>query len=94
MAIGAYRYAHEHDIHIPQELSIIGFDDIRLAVYTNPPLTTICQSKDKMGSRAAELLLGRIANQDLETRQEIIDVQLMVRDSTAHFSHIVERAAS
>ena len=94
MAIGAYRYAHEHHIHIPQELSIIGFDDIRLAAYTNPPLTTIHQSKDKMGSQAAELLLGRIANQDLGTRQEIIDVQLMVRDSTAHFSHIVERAAS
>jgi len=47
-----------------------------------------------MGSRAAELLLGRIANQDPGTRQEIIDVQLVVRDSTAQFNQIVERVAS
>lgn len=93
MAIGAYRYAHEHHIHIPQEFSIIGFDDIRLAEYTNPPLTTIRQSKDLMGSRAAELLLERIANQDLETRQEIIDIQLVVRDSTAQMSQLLEKAA-
>lgn len=83
MAIGAYRFAHENNLRVPEQLSIIGFDDVRLAAYTNPPLTTIRQSKHKMGSRAATLLLERIANRDLEARQEVLDTQLVIRGSTA-----------
>jgi LacI family transcriptional regulator len=93
MAIGAYRYAHENHLRIPQDISIIGFDDVRLAEFTNPPLTTIRQSKAKMGSQAAELLLERIANHNLEIRQEIITVQLVVRASTAHQGQIMEIVA-
>lgn len=83
MAIGAYRYAHENQLHIPHDLSIIGFDDVRLAEYTNPPLTTIRQSKAEMGAKAAELLLERIANGNQAVRQEIVPVALVVRDSTS-----------
>ena len=93
MAIGAYRYAHEKQLRIPQDLSIIGFDDIRLAEFTNPPLTTIRQSKTKMGAQAAELLLGRIANGSQSFRQEIIPVQLVERASTAQIPPILEAAA-
>jgi LacI family transcriptional regulator len=91
MAIGVYRYAHEHQLRIPEDISIIGFDDIRLAEFTNPPLTTIRQSKAEMGSQAAELLLARIANGNLAIRQEVVSVQLVERASTAKFQ-IVERA--
>jgi LacI family transcriptional regulator len=83
MAIGAYRYAFDNQLRIPQDISIIGFDDIRLAEFTNPPLTTIHQSKGKMGAKAAELLLGRITNGHLGIRQEVVGVQLVVRGSTA-----------
>lgn len=83
MAIGAYRYAHENNLKVPEQLSIVGFDDVRLAAYTNPPLTTIRQSKHVMGARAAELLMERIANQDLEPRQEILETNLVIRGSTA-----------
>ena len=60
MAIGAYRFAHEKGLRIPDQLSIVGFDDIRLAAYANPPLTTIRQSKHTMGASAAKLLLERM----------------------------------
>jgi len=93
MAIGAYRYAQEKQLRIPQDISIIGFDDIRLAEFANPPLTTIRQSKAKMGAQAAELLLGRIANGNQSFRQEIIPVQLVERASTAQKHPIVEAAA-
>ena len=93
MAIGAYRYAHEKQLRIPQDISIIGFDDIRLAEFANPPLTTIRQSKAKMGAQAAELLLGRIANGNQSFRQEIIPVQLVERASTAQKQPIVEAGA-
>jgi LacI family transcriptional regulator len=93
MAIGAYRYAHENRLRIPQDISIIGFDDIRLAEFTNPPLTTVHQSKARMGTQAAELLLERIANEDLAIRQEIVAVQLVVRASTAQKQQIVSGAA-
>lgn len=92
MAIGAYRYAHENQLRIPQDISIIGFDDVHLASYTNPPLTTVRQSKAKMGSRAADLLIERIANRRLSPRQEIIPVQLVVRASTARLNQVVEAA--
>jgi LacI family transcriptional regulator len=83
MAIGAYRFAHEKNLLVPEQLSIVGFDDVRLAAYTNPPLTTIRQSKRKMGTQAAKLLLERIAQQDLEPRQVILGTELVIRGSTA-----------
>jgi LacI family transcriptional regulator len=83
MAIGAYRFAHENNLTIPEQLSIVGFDDIRLAAYTNPPLTTIHQSKHEMGTKAAELLMERIADQELGPRQEILEINLVIRGSTS-----------
>jgi LacI family transcriptional regulator len=94
MAVGVYRFANEQQLHIPDDMSIIGFDDIPLAGFTQPPLTTVHQSKTKMGSRAAELLIERIANQDIEIRQEILDVQLVVRESTARVSQVMERSVT
>jgi LacI family transcriptional regulator len=82
MAIGAYRFAHENDLKVPGQLSIVGFDDVRLAAYTNPPLTTIHQLKHEMGSRSAELLMERIADQELKPRQVMLDTKLVIRGST------------
>jgi LacI family transcriptional regulator len=90
MAIGACRYAHDNQLRIPQDISIIGFDDIRLAEFTNPPLTSIHQSKGRMGALAAELLLERIANGNLAFRHEIVPVQLVVRSSTAYNNRATE----
>ena len=83
MAIGAYRFAHEKGLRIPDQLSIVGFDDIRLAAYAYPPLTTIRQSKHTMGASAAKLLLERMTNRELAPRLEILETQLVIRQSTA-----------
>jgi LacI family transcriptional regulator len=82
MAIGAYRFAHEKKMRVPEQLSIVGFDDVRLAAYINPPLTTIRQSKHEMGVQAAKLLLERITDQDLAPRRKIVDTELVIRGST------------
>ena len=82
MAIGVNRFAHEKGLRIPEQLSIVGFDDIRLAAYTHPPLTTIRQPKHTMGSSAAKLLLERMTNRDLAPRLVVLETQLIVREST------------
>lgn len=93
MAIGVYRFAHENNLNVPEQLSIVGFDDVRLSAYTNPPLTTVHQSKHEMGSKAAKLLMERIADQDLEPRQEILATNLIIRGSTAALLMTVEEIA-
>jgi DNA-binding LacI/PurR family transcriptional regulator len=62
IALGAIRFLHEHRIRVPDDISIIGYEDSILAGYAVPPLTTINVSKAKMGEEAARLLLIRIGN--------------------------------
>ncbi|MES0361786.1 MAG: LacI family DNA-binding transcriptional regulator [Anaerolineales bacterium] len=82
MAIGVYRFAHEKGLRIPEQLSVVGFDDIRLAAYAHPPLTTIRQPKHTMGSAAAKLLLERMNQRDSAPRLEVLEPQLITREST------------
>ena len=64
-------------------LSIVGFDDIQLASYTCPPLTTMAQPKQEMGKIVANMLIKRIQNKDLPIQQQVIQPELRVRKSTA-----------
>jgi LacI family transcriptional regulator len=83
MAIGAICAAAEAGLHVPRDLSIIGFDDIALAAYSNPPLTTIAQPKHQTGELAARMLMQRIAEPDGPLQREILRPSLMPRRSTA-----------
>lgn len=83
MAIGAICAAAEAQLRIPEDLSVIGFDDIALAAYSNPPLTTIAQPKHQTGALAARLLMERIAQRDKPLRREILQPSLCLRRSTA-----------
>lgn len=83
MAIGAICAAAAIGLRIPQDLSVIGFDDIALATYCNPPLTTIAQPKHQTGELAARLLMSRIAEPGRALRREILEPTLSVRGSTA-----------
>ena len=85
IAIGLLRAAYQTGVAVPRELSIIGFDDIAIAAYTVPPLTTISQSGEEMGRRAASLLLDMIEADDGTERPADVVLQptLIVRDSTA-----------
>ena len=85
MAIGAICAAASAGLRIPQDLSVIGFDDIALAAYSNPPLTTIAQPKHQTGELAARLLMERIATPGLALRREILEPTLCLRASTAAF---------
>jgi len=60
VAIGAYRAAHELRLRIPQDISIVGFDDIDIAAVLGPPLTTVATRSREMGSMAAEMLLAQV----------------------------------
>lgn len=91
MAIGALAAAHDANIAVPAELSIVGFDDIHLAGYINPPLTTIAQPKYELGVIAAELLLARLSDPDLPPQRRLLQAHLVVRHSTAA-PHVVPGA--
>ena len=83
MAIGAMSAALEAGLRVPTDLSVVGFDDIHLAGYVNPPLTTVAQPKFELGRTAARMLLERIDKRDLAPRRCLLPTQLVVRHSTA-----------
>ncbi|MGA8143292.1 MAG: LacI family DNA-binding transcriptional regulator [Candidatus Acidiferrales bacterium] len=84
-AIGAIRALHEAGRRVPEDVSVVGFDDIQSAAYQNPPLTTIRQPLRKMGEIAAETLLRRIANPSDKSYPKVIAVEseLVVRGSSS-----------
>lgn len=82
LAIGVMRAAWELSIDIPNDLSIIGYDDEPDARFTRPALTTVRQPQYEMGTRAAALLFERIDNPALPQRQVIVQPQLIVRETT------------
>ncbi len=79
-AFGAMKYCKEVGIKIPEDISIIGFDDDRVSSYCNPPLTTFKQDKDAIAKHAAEILLKKIQG---ETVPELIQIpaELIIRES-------------
>jgi LacI family transcriptional regulator len=85
MAIGAMRAAIDLGYRIPEDLSIIGYDDVQMTKYTNPQLTTISQPMFEMGNRAAEMLIERIHELEIPTRKKILEPNLVVRGSTAKY---------
>ena len=83
MAIGALHAAHEAGIDVPGDLAIVGFDDIELAAYTSPPLTTVAQPKEAIGTGAVGLLLERLRDGRTAPRRAILQPELHRRASTA-----------
>ncbi|NVM99725.1 LacI family DNA-binding transcriptional regulator [Arthrobacter sp. SDTb3-6] len=83
MAFGVIRALGELGRRIPGDVSVVGIDDIDLAAYANPPLTTIRQSFEDTGRRAVLHLLAQIADPDREGCPELVAPTLVVRGSTA-----------
>jgi DNA-binding LacI/PurR family transcriptional regulator len=80
IAVGVLTVCHERGIAIPQRLSIVGFDDIRMASYVMPTLTTICQPKVEMGRLATQVLLDLLHNRP--GQNHLIQLELICRAST------------
>ena len=79
-ALGAIRAAHAVGLRVPRDLSIVGFDDIDLAPYFEPPLTTVAQPKRQMGEKAVHMVLELLAGNAVEDC--VLPSRLIVRGST------------
>lgn len=83
MALGAIHALREAGRRVPQDVSVVGFDDIPEAAYFDPPLTTLRQDFGALGQQAVELLLARIATPDAPAHQRVLYPQLIERASVA-----------
>jgi len=83
MALGLLRLLHEHGRRVPQDVSVVGFDDIPEAEFFLPPLTTVRQDFNEMGRLALHCLLDGIGAPERSTTPSIVPAQLIVRASAA-----------
>lgn len=82
MAIGAARALHQHKIRVPDDVELIGFDDIEFAAMLEPPLSTIAQPAQEMGASSAELLLRLIGGQKPRQKTLVMRPRLVLRGTT------------
>lgn len=83
MAIGVMDRIKEAGLSVPKDISIIGFDDIEISSFINPSLTTVRQSIYEIGKRSTELLLDLINKKRTSPISELLDVELIIRESTS-----------
>ncbi len=83
MAIGAMFQAKKMGLRIPQDLSVVGFDDIKASQFTDPPLTTVAQPRFQLGRQAMLLLLEQLQGNPVQNGSLLLDSELVVRQSTA-----------
>ena len=85
-ALGAIQEAFRRGLSVPEDLSVVGFDDIALAAHSHPPLTTVAQPKQLMGREAIDLLLARIQGTSSLPAVEIrLPCELVVRGTTSQY---------
>jgi LacI family transcriptional regulator len=82
-AVGAIRAIKETGLRVPEDISVVGFDDIREAAYHLPSLTTVRQPLRKIGALAAETLIERIEGRDGHEAGILVEPELVIRESTA-----------
>jgi LacI family transcriptional regulator len=81
MALGALRAFHEAGKRVPEEIAIVGFDDLPLAISADPHLTTVRQPIRRFGFKAVELLIDIIQQGNIPPRRFVFDTELVIRDS-------------
>jgi len=81
MAIGALSALRENHVHVPDDMAVAGFDDIPLARYMNPPLSTVHVDISQLGERAAALLLSSLQNDNRSHEQLQLSTTLVIRAS-------------
>lgn len=80
-AVGAMRAAHQRQMAVPDQVSIIGYDDIELAAYTEPPLTTIGQPIHEMGRQAAKMMIHLVEDKTARPASKQLEPVLVVRET-------------
>jgi LacI family transcriptional regulator len=93
MAVGAIKAAYEAGYRVPEDVSIVGFDDIEIAGYTIPGLTTIHQAIDQLAEAAIDGILSLIQSDDAAHEQTTIQIKptLVVRQSSAAVTDVKAR---
>jgi len=81
-AVGAIRAIKETGLRVPEDISVVGFDDIREAAFHLPSLTTVRQPMRKIGAMAAEVLIDRIEGRNVPETGILVEPELVVREST------------
>ena len=82
MALGVLAACRDLGIRVPEQFSVVGFDDLASSRYLSPPLTTVSQPMREIGVRAARLLLAILGAEDVPL-QQTLDFSLVQRGSTA-----------
>ena len=93
-AIGVLRAIHYAGLRVPDDISVIGFDDIELSQYTQPALTTVRLSREELGRCAFEALYRTLQNGNREGQQIKISTTLVIRDSTSVSEQVSLRKAA
>jgi len=83
VAIALLREVQNRGLGVPEDISIMGFDNVPLASLTSPSLTTVAQPIYKMGVEATKLLIDHIEKKETTKRKIILDTELVIRESTA-----------
>jgi LacI family transcriptional regulator len=81
MTLGAIQQVEERQVRIPDDLALVGFDDMPWAGFLRPPLTTVAQAAEELGKIAAQLLIERIKDPQRAIRQVVLPTRLVVRAS-------------
>jgi LacI family transcriptional regulator len=85
MARGAIGALHEAGLRVPQDVSIVGYDDIPEAEFSDPPLTTIRQPMQEVGKAAARLLIQMVEDSQATPQQILFDTELVIRSSCIQY---------
>ena len=81
MAVGAYQARYQAGLRIPEDVAVVGYDDIELARYMTPPLTTVHQPKDELGELAIDVLIHRMAQPGQAQQRVQLTPELVIRGS-------------
>ena len=84
-AMGAIEAARQLGLRVPDDVSVVGYDDLAAAAMTSPPLTTVRQPLNEMGVVAVNMALSLVENRPLPTREAVLATSLVVRSSTAAY---------
>lgn len=83
LAIGALHALHDRGVAVPEEVAVIGFDDIEDAAYASPPLSSVAPGREQIAQTAVDLLLARVAGTAPDEHVEVItDFEVVAREST------------
>ena len=81
IAIGVMAAINQKGLRIPKDIAVAGYDDIPVAAYTTPPLTTVRQSAVESGALAGEMLIQLVRGEKPKERVEKLEAELVIRDS-------------